>query len=70
MYNYFKRFLPLQSSGDVHAEKSGRFDVAVVLKSLFMRLGELSDDICKRLDSEITMKVTISNVPRCVNNTI
>jgi hypothetical protein len=27
-----------------------------------MRLGELSDDICNRLDSEITM-VTISNVP-------
>jgi hypothetical protein len=40
----------------------------MVLKSLFMRLGELSDDICNRLDSEITMKVTISNVPRCVNN--
>jgi hypothetical protein len=42
----------------------------VVLKSLFMRLGELSDDICNCLDSEITMKVTISNVPRCVNNTL
>jgi hypothetical protein len=42
----------------------------VVLKSLFMRLGELSDDICNRLDSEITMKVTISNVPRCVNKTL
>jgi hypothetical protein len=40
------------------------------LKSLFMRLGELSDDICNRLDSEITMKVTISNVPSCVNNTL
>jgi hypothetical protein len=24
-----------------------------------MRLGELSDDICNRLDSEITMKITI-----------
>jgi hypothetical protein len=42
----------------------------VGLKSLFMRLGELRDDICNRLDSEITMKVTISNVPRCVNNTL
>jgi hypothetical protein len=39
----------------------------VVLKSLFMRLGELSDDICNRLDPEITMKVTVSNVPWCVN---
>jgi hypothetical protein len=35
-----------------------------------MRLGELSDDICNRLDPEITMKVTISNVPWCVNNTL
>jgi hypothetical protein len=35
-----------------------------------MRLGELSDDICNRLDSEITMKVTISNVPRYVNNAL
>jgi hypothetical protein len=43
---------------------SGRFDVDVVLKSLFMRVGELSDDICKCLDTAITMKVTISNVPR------
>jgi hypothetical protein len=49
---------------------SGRFDVDVVLKSLFMRLVELSYDICNRLDSEITMKVTISNVPRCVNSTL
>jgi hypothetical protein len=39
-------------------EESGRFDVDVVLTSLFMRL---SDDICNRLDSEITMKVTISD---------
>jgi hypothetical protein len=37
---------------------------------LFMRVGELSDDICNRLNSEITTKVTISNVPRCVNNTL
>jgi hypothetical protein len=65
-YNQFKRFLPLP--GDiVHVEKSRRFDVDVVLKSLFMRLGELSDDICKRFDSEITM-VTIWNVSWCVNN--
>jgi hypothetical protein len=39
------------SSGDiVHVEKSGRFDVDVVLKFFFTRLGELSDDICNRLD--------------------
>jgi hypothetical protein len=45
-------------SGDiVHVEKSGRFDVDMVWKSLFMKVGELSDDICNRLDSEITMKV-------------
>jgi hypothetical protein len=42
----------------------------VVLKSLFMRLGERSDDICNRLDSEIRMKVSISKVPWCVNNTL
>jgi hypothetical protein len=59
----------LQLSGDMVHVKSGRSDVDVVLKSLFMRLGKLSDDICNRLNSEITMKVTISNVPRCVNNT-
>jgi hypothetical protein len=48
--NYFKRFLPFESSGDiVHVEKSGRFDVDVVLKYLFMRVGELRDDICNRL---------------------
>jgi hypothetical protein len=70
-YNYFKRFFPFESSGDiVHIEKSGCFNVDVVLKPLFMRVGELSDDICNRLDSEITMKVTISKVPWCVNNTI
>jgi hypothetical protein len=34
-----------------------------------MRLGELSDDICNRLDSEIPMKVATSNVPWFVNNT-
>jgi hypothetical protein len=46
-------------SGDiVHTEKCERFDVDVVLKSLFMRVGELSDDIRNRLDPEITM-VTI-----------
>jgi hypothetical protein len=58
-----------ESSGDiVHAEKSGRSDVDMALKSLFMRDGELSDDICNRLDSEIMMEVTILNVPWCVNN--
>jgi hypothetical protein len=46
MSNYFKQFLPFESSGEiVHVEKSGRFDDDVVLKSLFMRLGELSDDM-------------------------
>jgi hypothetical protein len=71
MSNEFKQILPFESSGDiVHVEKSGRFDVDVVLKPLFMRVGELSDDICNRLDSEITIKVTISNVPWCVNNTL
>jgi hypothetical protein len=36
--------------------------IDVVLKSLFMRLGEPSDDICNRLDSEMTMKLyTIAN---------
>jgi hypothetical protein len=38
--------------------------------SLFMRVGKLSDDICNRIDPEITMKVTISNVPWCVDNTL
>jgi hypothetical protein len=71
MYNQFKRFLLFGLSGDiVHVEKSGRFDVHVVLKSVFMRVGELSDDICNHLDSKITMNVTISNVPWCVNNTL
>jgi hypothetical protein len=32
----------------------------VVLKSPFMRVGELSDDICNRLDLEITVKVNRS----------
>jgi hypothetical protein len=65
-----KRFLPFESSSDiVHVEKSGRFGVDVGLKPPFLSVGELSDDICNRLDSEITM-VTISNVPWCVNNTL
>jgi hypothetical protein len=67
----FKRFLPFYLCGDiVHFKKSRRFDVDVVLKSLSMRFGELSDDICNRLDLEITMKATISNVPKCVDNTL
>jgi hypothetical protein len=58
------------SSGDiVHIETSGRFEVDLVLKSLFMRLGELGDDISNRLYSEITMKGTISNVLWCVSIT-
>jgi hypothetical protein len=43
----FKRHLPFESSGDiVHIEKSRRFDVDVVLESLFIRDGETSDDVC------------------------
>jgi hypothetical protein len=61
----------LTSGGDVvHVDKCGRFDVDVVLKSLFMRAGKVSDDICNRFDPEITMKVTTSNVPRCADNTV
>jgi hypothetical protein len=63
--------IPFESSGDiVHVEKSGRFDVDVVLKSHFKRIGELSDDICDRLYPKITTKVTISDVPWCVDNTV
>jgi hypothetical protein len=54
----------------VHIEKTGCFDVDVNLKSLFMRVGEHSDYICNLLNPEITMKVTISNVPWCVKNTL
>jgi hypothetical protein len=43
-------------------------DVDVVLKSLFMRGGELSDYICNHLGLEITMKVTISNIPWSTDN--
>jgi hypothetical protein len=51
-------------SGDIaHVEKSEHFDDDVVLKYLFMRAGELRDDICNRLDPEVTMKITISNIP-------
>jgi hypothetical protein len=69
MSNWFREFLLFESSGDiVHVEKSGRFDVDVVLKSLFMRAGRHSDDICNHLDAEITMKVTILNVPWCIDS--
>jgi hypothetical protein len=45
-------------SGDiVHIEKSGLFNVDEVLKSLFMRVGELSDDIFNCLDPEIAPKL-------------
>jgi hypothetical protein len=58
-------------SGDiVHVKKSGRFDGDVVLKFLFMIVGELSDDICNRLNPEIAMKVTILNVPWCSDSTL
>jgi hypothetical protein len=46
MSDEFKRFHPFDSSGDVHVENFGRFDVEVVLKSVFIRVGEVSDDIC------------------------
>jgi hypothetical protein len=35
-----------------------------------MRVSEHGDDICIRLDPEITMKVTISNVAWCVDSII
>jgi hypothetical protein len=35
-----------------------------------MRVGELSDDICNRLDPEVTMKVTVAKVPWCVDYTL
>jgi hypothetical protein len=66
----FTGFCRLSRLVIVHVEKFGRFDVDAVLKSLFMCLCELSDDISNRLDSEITKKVTISNVPCCVNSTL
>jgi hypothetical protein len=40
---------------------SGRFNVDVVLKSVFVRVGELSDDISNRLDPEIKMKVALNH---------
>jgi hypothetical protein len=61
---------PFESSDDiVHVEKSGRFHVDVVLKSLYMRVSELSEDICNCLDPKI-MVVTISNIQPCVGNTL
>jgi hypothetical protein len=36
----------------------------VVVKSLFVRIGELSEDIFNRLDSEITMKRWLMHVDR------
>jgi hypothetical protein len=41
----------------------------VVLKSLFMRVGELSNDICNHLNTKFMM-VAISNVPWCRDNTL
>jgi hypothetical protein len=59
------------SFGDiVRVKKSGCYDVDMVLKSLFMSDDELSNDICNRLNPEITMKVTILNVPWCVDSTL
>jgi hypothetical protein len=67
---YFRRVFPFESFSDiVHIEKSGHFDVDVVLRSLFMRVGELSNDICNHLNPKIMM-VTISNVPWCIDNTV
>ena len=33
-----------------------------------MRGGGLSDDFCNRIDPKVTMKVTVTNVPWCVDN--
>jgi hypothetical protein len=58
----FNVYLVFESSGDiVHVENSGRLDVDVGLKSLFMRVGERRN-LCNRLDPEITTKATISNL--------
>jgi hypothetical protein len=35
-----------------------------------MRVGEISDNIYNRLDPEISIKVTVSNIPFCVDNTL
>jgi hypothetical protein len=40
------------------------------LKSLFMRVGRLSDDLCNHLNPKITMKVTVLNIPWCVDSTL
>jgi hypothetical protein len=67
MSNQFKWFLPFGLSGDIaHVEKSGRFDVDVVLKSLFMRLGELSDDICNEYTSICTSIFCFALMPFCL----
>jgi hypothetical protein len=47
-------------SGDiVHVKKYGLFDVDEVLKSLFVRDGELSDGICNLFVPEVKMKFTV-----------
>jgi hypothetical protein len=64
-----KQFPPFEVSGDiVHVKKSGCFDVDVVLKLLFIRVGELSDDICNRLDHDekIILRVTFYISARCL----
>jgi hypothetical protein len=67
----FKLFLPFEWSGDIfQVEKSGHFDVDVVVKPHFMKFGELSGDICKRLDPEITMKITLSTVAWSVDSAL
>jgi hypothetical protein len=60
----------MSASSNSFFRLSRDFDVDVLLKSLFMRAGELSEDICNRFNPEISMKVTISNIPWCVHNTL
>jgi hypothetical protein len=57
-----KRFLLFESSGDiVNVEKSGRFDVDVVLKVHFTKVVKICDDNCNRIDPGITI---VTLIPR------
>jgi hypothetical protein len=53
-----------------HIKKFGYVDVDVVLKSLFLRVGERSNDIYNRLDPEVMIRNTISNLPMCIDSTL
>jgi hypothetical protein len=35
-----------------------------------VRVGEFSDDVCDRLKLKVSMKVTITNEPGCLHNTL